>query len=178
MLWLCAYTSLRPETEAALVGWVPDGDDLGLVDVLGDDYAYGRLLCECWATGLDFAVVEQDIVIREDVAYAFSTCPQPYCAYPYSWSTTVGVALGCTRFRGVFTQRYPDAMREACETPSAYGQPGHWKQLDVFLQRRILRDQHGEQPCGHLPPVEHVNPGRALVDGADPTPLLMVEGWA
>ena len=177
MIWLTAYSSLRPETEAALHEHVPLGDVVRLVRV-EDDYHYGRLLCEQWATGLDVAVIEQDVVITADVAAAFHDCPSEYCAFPYEWQTTVGVALGCTRFRGSFTARYPDAMREACETPSAWtGQPGYWRQLDVFLQRRVLRDKHGEQPCGHLPPVVHLNPKQALRADADPTPLLSVEGF-
>jgi hypothetical protein len=178
VIWLTCYTALRPETEAALHEHVPPGDAVRLIDVSGDDYAYGRHLQEMWAHCVDWVNVEHDVVITADVARAFHECPNLYCAFPYEWQTTVGVALGCTRFRSVFTAKYPDAMREACATPSSWtGQPGYWRQLDVFLQRRILRDKHGEQPCGHLPPVEHLNPKQALRADASPVPVLTVEGF-
>lgn len=179
MIWLCAYTAagVYSETFTALEEHVPDGDAVRLIDVGPDAYLYGRLLGECWDYQSDLAVVEQDIVIRADVADAFASCEHDYCCFPYAWTTCVGPALGCTRFRKEFLARYPDAMRDALATPSSYGLPGYWKQLDVFLMRRILRDQHGEQPHVHLPPVEHLNPEQALIAGASPEPVLTVEGF-
>lgn len=178
MIWICAYTvpGVQAETIDALHEFVVAPDAVRIIDVGHDDYAYGRLLRETWATGLDFAIVEHDIVIREDVVAAFHDCESGYCCFPYAWTTCVGPALGCTRFRGEFTARYPGAIDEALEMPTYAGEPGHWKQLDVYLMRRVLRDQHGEQPCVHLDPVEHLNPEQALRPDASPEPVLVVEG--
>lgn len=176
MIWLCCHTDLRVETQLALEAFIRRDDTLKLIPVSADD-AYGAALDYLWRLGEDFAVVEQDIVIGQHVVDAFHSCASDYCAFPYAWSTCIGPALGCTRFRGDFTRRYPTAMREALETPSAWGNPGHWKQLDVFLMRRILRDQHGEQPHMHLPPVAHLNPELQLRPDAPREPVLQVEGF-
>lgn len=177
MIFFCAYSDLRPETRTALLACCRE-HELRFAHVGDDDYAYGRCLERLWEGGRDFAVVEQDIVIRPDVVDAFTACPEPYCCFPYSWSTEVGPALGCTRFRSELLAAHPEAMREAVATPSAYGQPGHWRQLDVYLMRRILRDRHRLQPHVHLPPVEHLNEQRVLLPGADPTPVMEVRGFA
>lgn len=179
MIWLCAYTTagVHGSTLEALEQHVPDGDAVRLINVGDDAYLYGRLLAEQWDYRADLAVVEQDIVIRADVVEAFQNCEHDYCCFPYAWTTCVGPALGCTRFRRRFLERYPEAMLEALQTPSSYGLAGHWKQLDVFLMRRILRDKHGEQPHVHLPAVEHLNPEQALVPGASLEPVLTVEGF-
>ena len=177
MILFCAYSDLRPETRDALIVFGRN-HDLRFEYVGDDDYAYGRALERRWAHGVGFAVVEQDIVIRQDVVDAFDECPEPYCCFPYAWTTDIGPALGCTRFRSELLSAHPEAMRDAVATPSAYGQPGHWRQIDVYLMRRILRDRHGLQPHVHLPPVEHLNEAKRLRDGADPTPVLEVRGFA
>ena len=178
MIWLCCHTpdGLRVETELALTHWVRDGDEV-ILWPLEDDHEYGRTLELFWRSGEDVAVIEQDIVIGPHVVEGFHACESPYCAFPYAWSTCIGPALGCTRFRAAFARRYPDAMRDARATPSAWGEPGHWKQLDVFLMRRILRDRHGEQPHVHLPPVAHLNPDRQLRTDAPREPVTTVEGF-
>lgn len=178
MIWLCGYTvpGVRSETVEALERYVKAPDMVRVVDVGHDPYAYGRLLRECWKSGLDFAVVEHDIVIREDVYDAFHDCEGGYCCFPYAWTTCVAPALGCTRFRKEFTLAHPDAIDEALAMPSYIGEPGHWKQLDVFLMRRVLRDRYGLQPCVHLDPVEHLNPEQQLRPEASSEPVLEVVG--
>ena len=162
---LCAYVpdGLRPETEVALKEHAPGLTDWHAVSPQ-DPLAYPRLVAHYWRTGKDFAVVEQDIVVRADVIDAFLNCPEPWCAYPYAWTTNVGVALGCNRFRSELLSKYPGAADGAHHVG--------WWQFDVVFLRRILAGEHGLQPHVHLPPVEHLNEAKKLLPDADPTPLM------
>lgn len=140
-----------------------------------DVFQYGREVGAWWklaAEGnFDLAIVEPDIVIREDVMEAFLNCECEYGGFPYSWGTDVGVALGCTRFRHSFITRYPDVAQRAIDTGVGF------RQFDVTLQRAILVREHGEQPhiCG--PTVEHLNPDKQLRPDASPVPLATLPAW-
>lgn len=131
--------------------------------------AYERIIREYWEAGEDFAVVEPDIVIREDVAEAFQLCPCKYGCFPYNWVTDVGPALGCTWFRSELLHQYPDAMAKVSSKNIS------WKQLDVVLMRHVLAREYGEQPHVHLPAVQHLN--KPLLPEANPEPLLSVPHW-
>lgn len=148
----------------------PNQVDLRFIDPT-DLFAYGRILKEQWEAKEDFAVVEPDIVIRKDVANAFLNCPELYCVFPYAWLTDIGPALGCTRFRKEFLEKYPDAMKETL------AQNVTWTQLDVVLMRHVLARKHGQQPHVHLPEVEHLNPKKQLLPDANKKPMLHVPHW-
>lgn len=166
---------LRPETVDALTHWA--GDDEVRFQYVGDSHLdYGMALLEAWEWDDDLAIVEPDIVIRRDVAVGFHECQHDYCCYPYPILTDVMPALGCTRFRKRFRECWPTAMVEALECPGGYG-PGHFRSVDVALQRYVLARGHGVQPHVHVPPVEHLNESRALMEGADPTPRMEVPLW-
>ncbi len=167
------YVTLYPQTRSSLQRYASSWE-VEYRDVSGDEYAYGRLLDELWSCGISFCIIEQDIQIRADVLSSFEDCPHEFCAFPYAWTTTVGPALGCTRFRREFMEEYPNAMEQALDVPSAHGNPGHWKQLDWALICKVLVHGHGLQPCVHLPPVEHRNTAQALLPGADPTPQTVI----
>ncbi len=172
MKLVCCYTpgQLRPPTVDAFAAHWPD--DLCLHELDPDDiYAYGETLDKYWFAAEGFAVVEPDIIIRADVTDAFLNCPEPYCAFPYAWTTNIGPALGCTRFRAEFIQKYPAAMRDTLDRGVG------WRQLDVILMRHILARNHGEQPHVHLPAVWHLNEKKQLLPEADPTPMLSVPLW-
>lgn len=171
------FTDLRPETRRALLAYAR-GHALNFEYVGGSDTAYCELLQKVWANGETFAIVEHDIVVNPDTIPGFEGCPDPYCAAPYAWTTQVGPALGCTRFRAELLEELPDAIHEVAAMPSNWGAPGHYRQLDVFLMRRVLRDRHGLQPHVHLPSVEHLNPKQALLPTASPEPVLkVVDTW-
>lgn len=174
---LIPYTELQPATRRALLAYAHD-HQLDFVHLDDPEYGYGRLLQQVWAQGETFAIVEHDIVVNPGTIADFDSCPELYCAAPYAWTTQVGPALGCTRFRTELLESVPDAIDQVLATPSAWGEPGHFRQLDVFLMRRVLRDQHGLQPHVHLPPVEHLNPKQALLPGASAEPRMkVVETW-
>jgi hypothetical protein len=135
------------------------------------DYGYARALTQMWAAGIGFTVVEQDVVPTRRLLRELAACPEPYCAAPYAWHTTVGPALGCTKFSSLLLRTYPDAMTIAARLPSSYGDPGHYRQLDVRLMQSVLRDLYGLQPHCHAP-VEHRNPKAELAAGARVTTLV------
>lgn len=148
---VCCFTSIRDETRHALESFFPgrvDYYDLGGAA----DTKYGEIIADNWGTGLAFAVVEHDIVIRADVADAFVDCPERYCAFPYDWETNCGPALGCTRFRAELLDEFPDAALNASGIS--------WRQFDYALIRRELA-RKGVYPHVHLPPVEHLNPAKS-----------------
>lgn len=148
----------------------PNEVDFRIIDP-EDETAYPRILAELWKEKQDFAVVEPDIVIREDVARAFLTCPCEYGAFPYAWTTDVGPALGCTWFRAAFLEKYPEAMSNVLRKRIS------WRQLDVVLMRHVLAREYGEQPHVHLPQVQHLNESKKLLPEANPQPLMSVPHW-
>lgn len=145
---------VHPDTRAVVDRWL----DVEYV-CLDDDpeYGYGKLLRRLWAEQESVMVVEHDVVPWRHTIPEMALCPSPYCAAPYAWGQAVGVALGCTKFSSLFMRCYPDAAEIACRIPSVYGEPGHFRQLDVWLQAAVLRDLYGWQPCAHLPAVGHRN---------------------
>lgn len=155
MIWLAPYTELRPETRAALTEHAPASTIRFAPLDADDENGYGRLVASLWLSQVDFAVVEHDIVIRADVVEAFETCPELYCAFPYEWTTNVGPALGCTRFRRRLLYDLPHAAQDA----TCVG----WKQFDYHLIRVELARKYGLYPHLHLPPVEHLNEAQKLV---------------
>jgi hypothetical protein len=169
------YVDLAPETYRAVKDW--PGLELYPIDP-ADVTAYCRLLQQVWAAGETFCVIEHDILPHRTVYYDFVHCPHDYCAFPYPWTTQIGPALGCTRFRAELLAEIPDAMDQVAEMPSVWGPPGHYRQVDVYLMRRVLRNAHGRQPHVHLPPVEHLNPKQQLLASAPRDPILEVRGIA
>lgn len=150
MLVVCPHAGdPHPDTVAVLDRW----QQVEYRDVSGSDTAYADLLCELWAAHEPFCIVEHDVVPNPWTLAEMALCPHSYCAAPYPWGQAVGVALGCTSFSSIFTRAHPDAVEIARRIPSNYGQPGHWRQLDVWLQAAVLRDLYGRQPHCHLPAV-------------------------
>lgn len=150
--------------------------DVSFWDVSGSDTAYLEVLALHWAGGEDFVLVEHDVVPHLTALLELGLCSCAYCCFPYAWTTCVGPALGCTRFRAELLESVPDAVEQVARIPTAYGPPGHWRQLDVHLMRNVLRDTHGLQPHVHTPAVTHLNPGQQLQPGADREPVLEVRG--
>lgn len=107
---LIPFTEIHPDT----LRGAPD--DAVWAYVGRDDDAYWRLLCEFWAYGDDFTVIEHDVVCRPDIIASFEACPEPWCAYKYqnichdacmeAWANM----LGCTRFRAELLATVPDAV--------------------------------------------------------------------
>lgn len=160
MRLVCAYTDLRPATRRAVAAW-PDRE---FVYVGGDDYEYGRLLRELWEDGETVYLCEHDMVPTLAQLEEIAACSCDYGCFPYAWTTCVGPAMGATKFSADLMATYPDVMEIACRIPSNYGEPGHWRQLDVWVQAAVLRDWYGEQPHVHLPPVTHLNEAQKLLD--------------
>lgn len=158
LLVVCPHVgSPHPRTREALASW-PNVD---FVDVGDSDTAYSELVGDLWADGRSFAIIEHDIVVRDDVLAAFTDDPAPFIAYPYAWTTNVGSALGCNRWTADFLAAYPDAATEAAGVQGAYGK-GHWREFDYWLIRLVLEERYGQVPKLGLPPVEHLNEAKQL----------------
>lgn len=160
---VCGYTNLRPETREAIERLWPDRHELR--DVSYSAEAYHDLLDEYWQVGLDFIVIEHDIVPDERVPVEFEECPEPYCGFGYDVAVGYGVYLGCTRFRSDVLEAVPE-MFELTQQETQSGVPGKaWYRIDVRLDQ-ILR-QRGYTPHLHMPPVRHLNEHNRL---AEPVP--------
>ncbi len=146
------YTSLRPETAAALDA---SGQAYETVRVHGDD-GYYALLSGLWAAGEAFAVVEQDIVVGPGTLPDLAACPRDYCVFGYPYLNSGNYyGLGCVRFSAALLARVPDALDQVAFMSDETHGPCHWCRLDAWLQQ-VLREA-GERRCEHLPPVGHLN---------------------
>lgn len=164
----------HPDTVQAIDGWLGGVEYVDLSD--DPDYGYGKLLRRIWTEAESTMIVEQDVVPLPWTLPEMAVCEHPYCASPYPLEAFSGVALGCTRFTSLFLRCHPDAAEIACRVPSSYGEPGYWRQLDVWLQGAVLRDLYGWQLHAHGE-VIHRNPARALSPSALGLPVrTRVEG--
>lgn len=170
---VCSYVEgmLRDETRRALARF---GSGVEYEQIPADDpLAYGRAVArlwrECGERFDDLCLIEQDVEVGPSTLYDFRACQHGWCGSPYPWLTNVGVALGCTRWKGWFVRAFPSAADEA------FAMAPHFRQFDVALVRRVLIAKYGEQPHVHAP-VVHLNAAKALRDGADPEPLVALPG--
>jgi len=153
------HTNLRQETYRATRNW----PNVAYRYVGDSETAYSELVCELWARGESFAIVEHDIVPAKGMLDRFASCPELFCAHPYEWSEShLGPALGCNRFSEDFLSAFPRAAEQAASIPGVYG-PGSWREFDYWLTRTVLEDHYGQVPHLHLPPVLHLNEKKRLL---------------
>lgn len=144
------YTSLRPETAAALDAtgrpWHP-------ADVSGDDTAYFRLLSGLWAAGETFGIVEHDVTVSAEALDSLDGCPADWCSAPYPYVNGLYPGLGCARFRAPLLARCPGVMAEVGVMSGEGHPPRHWCRLDAYLNSALTR--RGERQCRDHPAVGH-----------------------
>lgn len=140
MITLCCYSTLQPETEAAL------SYATHRVDTSGDPCAYWRTLSSYWGMGQDIMLIEHDIVPPSDAVKQFRNCPEPWCVFPYPVDADAMLchSLGCTRFR---TQ---------IQLPLPAGQ-FTWNEVDGAVREAVLGSGIAH-PHVHFPPARHLNP--------------------
>jgi hypothetical protein len=146
------YTSLRPETAAAL-----DASGFPREEILVDDGGgYCGLLTALWRAGEAFVVVEQDITVGPGTLPDLAACPRGWCScgFPYMSSENYH-GLGCVRFSADLLARVPDAMDRVALMSDATHPPRHWCRLDGWLS--VVLREAGEKRCEHLPPVGHLS---------------------
>jgi hypothetical protein len=159
-----SHTKRLPAVEAGAPGaeWY---------DVSADEHAYWRLMCDLWADGESFLIVEHDVVCRPDVIEQVEECPEPWCSFGYldmchpecqeAWANQ----LGCTRFRAELIRATPDAVSSI--PPSGRG----WLNLCDHIAGNKLHGTPSPLRPGsvraagfshhwHLPLVEHLHGGR------------------
>lgn len=162
MRCLVPFTGARHPWTASGTACVPGSGapaDAEWVDVSGDRYAYWRTLCEWWADGESFVVLEHDVICTPQIIEAFERCDHLWCANGYddichpacmeAWRNT----LGCTRFDAQLMRAVPDALTSIVE--------------DGLLDWHNVCDGLGDnlRAAGythhwHFPPVYHHHMGR------------------
>ncbi len=135
------YTRIEPDVMDA----VPDAE---WCYVGHDDAAYWGLLADLWAEGETFIIVEHDIVPTEADLQALAECPEGWCAagYPFEDLGTYW-GLGCTKFEGWFTRRYPEVVDRLTVGGDDVHPLHHWCNLDALLQGALAA--HGQAPHHH-----------------------------
>ncbi|MHB8490616.1 MAG: hypothetical protein ACYDA6_00155 [Solirubrobacteraceae bacterium] len=158
-----AYTAVHPLTQASLERYAP-GHEAFYVG--HNAKAYCALLCDLWAAGDGFLLVEHDIELHDRVLPELQACPEPWCTFPYpgaGWAQTgdplLYDSLGCTRFSSALLAAEPDVMAEAARASGGL-EPGDWRHMDVSLNPRLR--WRGYEPHVHWPAVAHHH---AYIDG-------------
>jgi hypothetical protein len=141
-----------PHSVQTLIAHTPHAGAITWARVDVDDEAYWRLLSDLWTQHEDFVIVEHDIEIHSDVLPAFESCTAPWCVNAYFGQPykrypvpLLRVALGCVRFRGEFTAKYPNILEGLTNR--------HWRRLDSLIATRL--QQYGERAHEHEPNVVH-----------------------
>lgn len=148
-------TGLHDRTRQSVQDLAPDAEFILLP--LGDDDAYWRLLAALWASGDDFAIVEQDIVPHEDVFDEFRACSEPWCTFGYEYFVGGDYhGSGCVRFRARLTGNEPDLMLAVAQYANDKHPARHWCSLDAFTQHELYR--RGYEAHHHHPSVGHLDP--------------------
>lgn len=68
--------TIHPIAARALEDFAPGAER---VDVSSSDFAYYNLLCDLWAMGEDFAIVEHDVAINPWALERLASCSKPWC---------------------------------------------------------------------------------------------------
>jgi len=150
---ICPYAGVvHPDTDRALREQAPHAE---LIDVGGSPTAYWSLLAETWADGVDFLLVEQDIVIPPGAIDRLASCQNPWCSlapeisiYPFVTRDTPALlaedvaALTANRFRGDVMRRHPDVFSRVPQCCR------HWSALAESTLRPLEVFDH-EPVCVH-----------------------------
>src|SRR5450631_3934552 len=151
---LIPFTARHPDTLAG----APAGAEW--VDVSDGPHEYWRVLCAFWARGEDLTIIEHDVVCRPDITEAFASCPEPWCAFPYSnhddseaeaWRNM----LGCTRFRRELVRAVPDAVSSIPEQHRDWhnvcdGIGNHVRDAKFWHHWHLPPAVHHRMALGHL----------------------------
>ena len=147
------YTRLHPQVEPALVA---AGVQARFVEVPKWD-SYAKLLIELWQAEETFVLVEQDIVVRPGVVDELLTCDQPWCGFLNDVGLGIWPTLGCTKFDATYQRRFPGLIERAARIRIADVRPGHWRHMDVAIDRVFHRELEIRGPHAHAPAVAHAS---------------------
>lgn len=158
------YTSLRPETAAALTA---SGFPFEEIAVDGGD-GYHRLLSGLWEAGEAFTVVEHDVIVTAEALDSLDACAGEWCSCPHPYLSGFYAGLGCARFRAPLLRRHPDVMAEVGLMSDEGHPPGHWCRQDGYMRAVLMR--RGERQCAAHPEVGHPSrsPAHGCVPGWEP----------
>ena len=121
---------------------------------MAKDDSYYELLCEYWAKGEDFCVVEHDIVVWPGALSEMEACREPWCTRPYYCSVGwILDGLGCARFSGTFTRLHPEFLKPPF--PTCCQHTTYYCGLDRLVAHRM--QELGLKPHVHNPGVVNLN---------------------
>lgn len=147
------FTKLHPQVAPALIA---AGVAATFVEVPKWD-SYMRLLCELWAAEEPFMLVEQDIVVRPGLVEELEACPEPWCGFVNDVGLGIYPTLGCTRFDATYPRRFPELIERAARIRVADVRAGHWRHMDVAIDRVFHRELEIRGPHQHHPEVMHAS---------------------
>lgn len=150
---VCHYTSLAPETEAALDA---AGRPWERVWVGRSDFDYFLRLADRWVGGRGFINVEHDVVVAPGTFAELEACENEWCAAPYEYHGELIGGLGCTKFADSLVERIPTLVLEAGRLSDVHHPCGHWCRLDAWTFA-LLKGYHVAR-CENHTPVVHLNP--------------------
>lgn len=129
---------------------------------VGDsDRAYYDLLCELWAAGDSFILVEHDIAVGPATLHELAWCDNDWCACPFDYGQYgLTYGLGCVKFSAELIARNPTALIKVGVMSDPSHPRRHWCRLDAWLQGVVLPNA-GEQMCRHDTPVLHLGAGNS-----------------
>lgn len=119
--------------------------------------SYSQLLKELWAEEETFVLVEQDIIIRPGVVEELIDCPEPWCGFLNDVGLGIWPTLGCTKFDATYQRRFPELLERAARVRVANLRAGHWRHMDVAIDRVFHRELEIRGPHPHSPAVVHAS---------------------
>jgi hypothetical protein len=122
----------HPLTVASVLAQAPDAE---FVDVSSDEFAYWRLLCELWADGETFLMIEHDNEIAPGMVEELDACEHLWCSCPLhavrrgGWwmddGAGRGAALQVNRWQAQLLREHPRLIKDLG--------PQSWRRLDGLV---------------------------------------------
>ena len=110
-------------------------------------FGYWELLCEYWARGDAFFVVEQDVIAWCGAIKHMADCPETWCTTPLLCRGSLFItSLGCAKFSKELVTSRPTLVEDL--------EDHDWHWLDKNIAESIGMDPG---PHAHYPPSTHLN---------------------
>ncbi len=148
------YTKLHPQVRPALEA---AGVDAWFVEMERWD-SYTGLLLHLWSEQQTFVLIEQDIIVRPGVVEELLACPEPWCGFVNDVGLGIWPTLGCTKFATEYQRRFPELISRAARIRLDHKyRAGHWRHMDVCIDRVFHRELEIRGPHAHTPAVVHAS---------------------
>lgn len=127
---------LRPETVDAVCDQVHAARFVPLP--ADDPTAYAALICQLWAAGEGFVIVEQDVVPPPGAIRALLACPRKWCGHLLPCGDRgLPATLGLAGFSTDLLHKAPRAAERALRAPGSPGGYVGWSGVDSALRHQL-----------------------------------------